>query len=265
MKLKLKNMISVMFCCLICLSAAQTVHCQASTPSISEQYSSCFNEEITDGIIIKKTNKEDVKILKSMLIDSGRETIHNLVVGGEFINTDVLFAESDEIFSLTIKNSQNSIVGQIQVSKTADENTLNIGYWIGKDFRGRGYASLAVEKVISKIWEINDKIYFQFFIDDRNIASIKTMEKVCTKLGVDFKDPKSSRFIKENLSHKFNIYTSVPDCKILYIYYNGHLIDIFPAVKENLLKLYSEDELKNGLLAEYNLTKYIVKNQSQNN
>ena len=149
------------------------------------------------------------------------------------------------------------ILGFVFLGEGSDENQLNVGYWIGKEFRGKGYAHLAVSQIISKIWNFDKSVSFEFWIDDENIASIKTLKKICADLKIDSKSP---RFIKHNPTTIEMTATKTEDGNYsLKTYVNGALALSNTATKQQLLKLYSEEKLASGVLLKASNSMYLIK------
>ena len=115
----------------------------------NEEYYSCFEKQDLSGIIVTRTNDEDKKILRDM-INREDDFSKFLGYGCDKISADEYLEslEQDNELILTVKNIDNKIVGLVFAGKGSNENRLNIGYWVGKDFRGNGYAHLAVSKIM---------------------------------------------------------------------------------------------------------------------
>ncbi len=258
--MRIKNIIVSLMGCGILLSCFQFGNCQAL--SICEQYSCCFEEKDSEGIIVNKTDEADKEILKNMIIGEGKEFARYLGYGAEVADVDELLTTSENELSLTIKNCSNDIVGQILIGKGSDENQLSVSYWIGKNFRGNGYAYLAVSNAMSKIWRVNSNISFEFWIDDENISSIKTVEKVCKNLSIDFNNPDSHRFIRGE-SHTVGMKVLKNDDQLstydIQFYIDNILIDSGVKTKRDLLKTYSQDKLDSGVLLKSSTSMYLIR------
>ena len=79
-------------------------------------------------------------------------------------------------FAITDKKT-NELYGCIGMSPNAKNNTGELGYWIGKEYWGCGYATEAVEAMIRFGFEIKgyDRIYARHFAS--NPASGKVLQK----------------------------------------------------------------------------------------
>ncbi len=255
--MKIKSIITFLMCCVILLSPFQLKNCHAL--SLSEQYECCFEEkDCEDDIIIHKTTEADKEILKSILINEGEEFTR--YIGGfetkEDTIYDLLNTKENEL-SLTIENS-NNIVGQILISYHGQDNKLDITYWIGKDFRGNRYAYLATSRAMSRIWKVNSDVSFEFEIDDENTSSIKTLQKICKELNIDFNNPDSQKesHTVEIIANKNDDEASTYD---LQLYVDNTLIDSRVFNKEDLLKKHSQDKLDSGVLFKSSSSIYLIK------
>lgn len=210
-----------------------------------------------------------METLRSIIFFNESDFTRYLGYGTKISNVaDELLTLDDKALSLTIRNLENNIIGQIIVSSHSDINQLSITYWIGKDFRGRGYASLAVHEVMSKIWELDNTASFEFCIDDENIASIKVLEKVCKKLGLDFINPDSCNsysLIKDGPHTVEMLLRRNIDDPLIYeiqYYQDEILIANSKLTSEKLAKIkedYSEDKIESGVLCKSKSTIYTIK------
>lgn len=258
--MKIKNIIMSLICCGMFLSCFQFENCEAM--SVCEQYSCCFEEKDSSNIVIQKTSEEDKEILRTLILSEDADFARYLGNGFEFPELDKLLLEKKDNLSLTIKNSDNNTVGQILISKGLNVNPLNVCYWIGSKFRGNGYAYLAVSKAMSKIWKLDRAVSFEFVILDENIASIRTLEKICTNLNIDFKSAESFGFIKKNpLTIEMKAIKIGDSDYNLQIYINNRLVSCKANVieKEKLLETYSEDKIESGTLVKSSNSMYLIK------
>lgn len=258
--MRIKNIIMPFICCGMLLSSFQFGNCRAL--SLYEEYSCYFEEKDSENIVISKTNEKDKEILKNMIVGEGKEFARYLGYGAEVADIDELLTTSQNEFSLTIKNPSNDVVGQILIGKSNNENQLSVSYWIGKNFRGNGYAHLAISKAMSIIWKANNNISFEFEIDDENISSIKTVKKVCKNLNIDFNNPDSHRFTKRE-SHTVEIKALKNDGQSstydIQFYVDNILIDNVVKTKQDILKKYSQDKLDSGVLLKNSSSIYVIR------
>lgn len=235
------------------LACFYTMHPGCYAISINEKFSSYFEKASSGTVIVQKTREEDLQSLKNLILEEGKEFARYLGNGFETANPDELLV-LDGGLSITVKDSHEKVVGQITLTEGSNANQLNVGYWIGKDFRRNGYAYVAVCKVISKIWEINKNVAFEFWIDDENISSIKTLEKVCKSLDIDLEKGETHRveWKAEKNNHIKSIYN-------MDFYYDGVLNFSGQVTKEKLLETFSEESIDNGILVKSQTTIYLLK------
>lgn len=223
----------------------------------AENCYSCFENQEQSEIMIKKLNKEDKQILKNM-IDEDTDFTKFLGYGVDDFNSDEYLKdlENDCKLVFTIKNKDNEVLGLIFVNESSNENQLNVGYWIGKNFRGNGYVPLALSKMMSKIWQLDKSISFEFWIDDENAASMKAFHKTCNNLKID---PQNSVSKKNTLKIEILSEKIVDNNYFVKTFVNGSLNDTKTVSKQQLLKLYSEDKLKTCVLLKSFASMYSVK------
>ena len=223
---------------------------------ISKKYCLNFEEVNSNSVIVQKTSENDKDVLKNLILNEGKNFARYLGNGLDTTNPDDLLITDEGILSLTIKDIQKNIVGQVILSKGSCGKQLNVGYWVGKDFRGKGYTSLAVANVISKIWEMDRSIAFEFWIDDTNIASIKTVEKICRNLNANLKKGEQHttklRLINYNDEQlNYNLQT----------YFDGVLINELIVSKDKLLENFSKESVESGILSNVACTTYLIENK----
>ncbi len=223
---------------------------------ISKKYCLNFEDVNSNSVIVQKTSEDDKDVLKGLILNEGKDFARYLGNGLDTTDPDDLLITGEEILSLTIKDIQKNIVGQIILSKGSCEKQLNVGYWVGKDFRGKGYASSAVANVISKIWEMDSNVAFEFWIDDTNIESIKTVEKICKILNVNLKkgEHHTTELKLTNYNDKQLTYN-------LQTYFDGILIADDVATKDRLLEFFSKESIESGILSRVVCTTYLIDNK----
>ena len=235
--------------------------------SIKDQYACIFEiqERDSSDIVVQKMCGEDVEVLKRMILNEGPDFAKYLGFGvePESIDVDELLSDSEDDCNLVVKNKDGVIVGEITISKGSSSDRICLGYWIGKDFRGNGYAFLATSQVISKLWKNNKDLSFEFFIDDENINSIKSFNKICANLKSDnfnafgTKEGTSEMEIRANKiegnSKRYNV----------SIYCNGkEMGDSNILDEEQLLSKYSAKKLNSGILLKCSISQYVLKRVS---
>ena len=257
--MKFRKIISIIFSILTISVLLGKIDNLGYATLTSEEYYSCFENLDLSEIIINKLIKEDEEALKNM-IDKDPDFSKYLGDGNDNFNSGEYLKELESISKLilAIRNTKGEILGFVYLNKCSDEHQLEVGYWIGKPFRKKGYVNLAVSKIISKIWEIDKLVSFVFDIDDENIASIKTLEKICSNLKIDLN---SSRFMKKHLMTVEIIIKQNEDGTYLFQSYIDDVLNVDRTFsKEQLLKSYSEDKLKNGIHQKQSFSTYLLKN-----
>lgn len=134
---------------------------------------------------LKKWDRSYAEKLAELLND--RSILDNLRDGLPFPyrERDALFyiesclnADENEQFCYAIF-ADGQLVGSIGVFRQGNIHfrTAELGYYIGKNFWGRGYATAAVTKLCEQIFENTDivRIYAEPFAD--NVASCRVLEK----------------------------------------------------------------------------------------
>lgn len=247
--MKIKNII-LSFC--VILSAFSFVSpnkCSAET--VKEKYSMCFSESKSGKVSVQNITDADKSELARLVSDTDRDMAKYL--GNGFNTPDMnrmINDVSDDTIKLIVRAPEGYVVGQI-VLGCANDHNFHIMYWIGQDFRGRGYMSSAMTTVMQKIWEIDSSAKFFFAIDDGNIASIKVMENACVNLDANLA-------ICE--SHKLELKVS----KIDDVNYNLRILEdgvesgSYPISGSQLLQNFPKECIDRGVLTSVNATQYVV-------
>lgn len=131
-----------------------------------------FNEKDALKVRDLANNKEIAEIL-------GLPYPYELKFAQEWIASQPELIKRCEEFPLKIVSKQlMEIVGTITIRVDKDNNKGELGYWIGKDYWGKGYATESINRIVdygfselklNKIWAA---------VISRNIASIKVLMKV---------------------------------------------------------------------------------------
>ncbi len=109
-------------------------------------------------------------------------------------------------YAIVIRNS-DILVGAIGLQINLDHRKAELGYWIGKPYWGRGYATEASKKVIEfgfKELDLN-RIYASHF--NRNPAS----GSVLRKIGMDFEGRRRQDILKWGQFEDLDYYAIVKD------------------------------------------------------
>lgn len=131
----------------------------------------CFKKEDAYRIAELANNEELANIL-------GLPHPYKIDIAQEWIATQPELIKMGIEYPLTIIDKQvKEIVGTITIRVDKKNNKGELGYWIGRDFWGKGYASEAVNRMIEfGFIELHlNKIWASAI--SRNIASIKVLEK----------------------------------------------------------------------------------------
>ncbi len=87
-----------------------------------------------------------------------------------------MLMDGSNYISYKIQNSKGEFVGVIHGEKHVN-GMIDVSYFIGKEFRGHGYCTVAVSKFEKKLKEQNFK-GMQFVIDQKNRKSKKVMKRL---------------------------------------------------------------------------------------
>ncbi len=102
----------------------------------------------------------------------------------EFESTDRLdwfLSHQQDIFPIFVYELNNRVVGWISISpyrsgRKALRYTVEISYFVHKDFKRKGIGSKLIEYIISESKSLNFKTLFAIILD-KNIASINLLKK----------------------------------------------------------------------------------------
>lgn len=194
MHIKSRKLISLILC-LVIFTLSSNSTCLAVNPSefahmFKQSYSEC---EMT----ISKTTAKDVELLRPLLesnFEINPVEVQYLSFGGsknELIND--MFTVSPEDCNFTI-NYKGKVAGQITISREDDGKEFNVSYWLNKEFRGNGLIVKATLKIMAEMWQFNKDVSFKFTIDDANIPSKRTVEKIEEQLKADIASPCGYKF-----------------------------------------------------------------------
>lgn len=136
----------------------------------------------TSHLILKKLTKKDIP----QLVEQGNEEIINKYT--EYIPypltekgaLEVIKSKHDIIqFGIFLKK-EKQLIGMIELHKIKiEEKKAKLGYWIGKNYRGKGYASEAIEKIINYGFS---KVKLER-LSARTLQENKASNKTLTKFG----------------------------------------------------------------------------------
>lgn len=112
-------------------------------------------------------HNEDVKKFVKILYPEDMEEA-NIIIE--------MLMDSSNYISYKILNCKGEFVGIILGEKKG-KGTIDVSYFIGKEFRGHGYCTVAVSELEKKLKEQNFK-GVQFAIDPKNKNSQKVMRRL---------------------------------------------------------------------------------------
>ena len=104
----------------------------------------------TERLILKKIQKKNLKVLLNLLNNwNVVQWLVNVPYPYTFNDAEKwLDKSSKEELALNIF-LKNNLIGGITIDKRADNNTHVLGYWIGEEYWGKGYAIEACNSLIS--------------------------------------------------------------------------------------------------------------------
>lgn len=240
MCMKIKTICSVLCICSIFL------------PNINSLDNKIIQNRIIQDIFIKRTSSNDIEKLRRIIANQDQQFNDAFVdIFGNPIAEELLeFNEND--ISYTIFDRNENIIGQILFGMQQD-NVFNVSYWVDKNFRGKGIGSKSLYLAVSEILKNNPDVILKFEINNSNIVSLKTFEKIFGNQNFEVK--KEDHLLEcRVLSNPGNNLL----CNIL-VYDNDKLISKSSITKEKLLKIISEDNIKNGVISRQEQTVYNVK------
>lgn len=135
-------------------------------------------------MILTPTTDDDLEILFDYLLDSDVTKFLDPSIENGFQTREeaLLFLKSDRACNksveLTIKLKDSKLpIGKLDAMLFGD-SLVSFGYWIGKDFQGKGYASEACYNVCNKVFNASDIQIVYIVCDSRNISSTQLASKI---------------------------------------------------------------------------------------
>ena len=187
------------------------------------RFSTCFTEgykfsdlkglEIeTERLIITPFVEDDVDKLSEYLLDKEitkyldpspsisdgfdtKEKAQKFLIGKGF---DVISSSLE--FTIKLKDSKTPI-GKFDLMLEDDGCSLSLGYWLDKDFQGKGYMSEACFELCNKAFNASDikSMYIACFFE--NSASTKLGNKIFDYIEKSYEAKKLSRTINEGIEN----------------------------------------------------------------
>ena len=158
---------------------------------------SCFAEQYfykdisknaieTERLILEPVNSNDLDILSDYLMNKEvTRYLHPSLYKGfsdknealAFLKRDIEF-ESEELVGFTIKLKASRIpIGQVEALMNPGKEVM-FGYWLGKDFQGKGYAQEACCSFCSQFFNALDVESVSIYCDPKNNRSYKLASKI---------------------------------------------------------------------------------------
>lgn len=160
MRKKFNIFISVLCFSILCCSF---IYCFAGS-SEGYKFNDISEEITTERLILTPINDEDIDILADYLLDYDVtkylefSTTISYKTKEEAINFFKKSSESGNAIEYTIKLKDTKLpIGTVSAMLYSDYNNLaELGYWLGKDFQGQGYASEACCSFSNKVFNSAD-------------------------------------------------------------------------------------------------------------
>ena len=140
----------------------------------------------TDRLVIAPTVEQDIEKLSEYLMENEVAKYLDLDVEHSFQTKEQAMnflknKSSDEIIDaveFTIKLKDSGLpIGKLDLM-LFENSILSLGYWLGKDFQGKGYMSEACHKVVNKAFNASDIEMLYIACDFKNAPSIKLADRI---------------------------------------------------------------------------------------
>lgn len=140
-----------------------------------------INENLhTERLELRRIETRDSDALSKWISDSEMYTYWGQSPRECELNPDEYFEKGIEEGSVQLGvelKETGEVIGEVFVYDIEDERIAMIGYRIGKPWQGRGFAVEASMAVIDWLFENTQLDRLQTFVDIRNIASCRVIEK----------------------------------------------------------------------------------------
>ncbi len=144
----------------------------------------------TERLILTPTTNEDLDKLAEYLLNKDVTKYLDPTIGEDGFESkdkalDFLKSGSEEYsesieFTINLKDS-NTPIGKIDLM-LANESRLSLGYWLGKEFQGKGYMSEAGYELCNKAFNASDIESLEVYCDIKNTGSLKLAYKIFTHI-----------------------------------------------------------------------------------
>lgn len=164
---------------------------------------------VTERLLITKTTEEDLDPLSEYLLnkdvtkylDPDPKIKNGFKTKGEALEF-LKSKPSDEftkVLEFTIKLKENNKpIGKLDLMVWGD-STLYLGYWLGKDFQGKGYMSEACFELCNKAFNASDIKMLYIACDFENQGSVKLSRKILDYIEKENCTLSLSRSEEENM------------------------------------------------------------------
>lgn len=136
----------------------------------------------TERLLLKPFAQSDRERLAGMLMD---EEVSKTYMVPQYPDKQGYLELADTVISCSSPENKERLVYGIYLNNELigllndcghNEDTIEVGYVIHPDYKGRGYATEALKAVIDEIWDMGfERIFAGYF--EENAASRKVMEK----------------------------------------------------------------------------------------
>ena len=183
-----KIFVSVILLVIICLGGSIAISYQKHNYKIETLESKIIK---TDRLVLTKTSDEDFDCLAEYLLnkDVTKNLDPSLSEGFSSKEEALSFLKSESSgqeyskaieFTIKLKEKNNLPIGKFDLMLTGndDKYMVGLGYWLGKDYQGKGYASEAGYKIGNMAFKAkNVESLYATSVKD-NLPSIKLAKKI---------------------------------------------------------------------------------------
>jgi RimJ/RimL family protein N-acetyltransferase len=169
----------------------------------------------TDRLILRPYTTADAPCVAALMADPdiSQNTLHipypyETSMAEAWIDTHAgqYATRTGVTFAITLKED-DTLIGAMGLGIDRDNDNAELGYWIGKEYWNRGYASEAAAAVVQFGFEVLKlhRIYARYFT--RNPASGRVMAKV----GMHFEGTLRGHILKSGMFEDIGIYGLLHD------------------------------------------------------
>ncbi|MGV8150829.1 MAG: GNAT family N-acetyltransferase [Candidatus Woesearchaeota archaeon] len=122
----------------------------------------------------------------------------------EDVRNMILYPKDSSALHLGIW-ANNIYVGSVNITPSIDPTSVDIGYYLGKKFEGRGYATRSVNRLVNYCFEELGLLNVRAVVHPDNIRSIKVLESCefikAFDIGFSSTDHSNLNYFKTNISN----------------------------------------------------------------